>query len=36
MGHNNTSDLVFESVVLVAFQSAFRSEMHENHFFFIF
>jgi hypothetical protein len=36
MGHNNTSDLVFGSVVLVAFQSVFRSEMHENHFFFIF
>jgi hypothetical protein len=36
MGHNNTSDIVFGSVVLVAFQSVFRSEMHENQFFFIF
>jgi hypothetical protein len=36
MGHNNTFDLVFESVVVVAFQSVFRLEMHENHFFLFF
>jgi hypothetical protein len=27
---------VFESVVVIAFQSVFRSEMHENNVFFIF
>ena len=27
---------VFGSVVAVAFQSVFRSEMHQNNFFFIF